>query len=121
MIKTAIVGISPNRSRFAYRAAELLSHYNHPMILLGIRPGTVEGVKIEDIRSKPVHEDIHTLTLYIAPRHQPEHYNYLLSLKPQRVIFNPGSENAGFRALWVQEGVEVIEACTLVMLNTGQF
>ena len=64
---------------------------------------------------------MHTVTLYIGPQHQPEWYNYILSLKPTRIIFNPGSENQEFEALANTLGVDAIQACTLVMLRTGQF
>ena len=65
--------------------------------------------------------DIDTVTIYVSPRHQPEYYAYILSLKPRRIIFNPGTENPAFAAMAEKEGIKTMEACTLVMLSTGQY
>ena len=121
MKKTVIVGASTNPGRYAYIAASMLSEYGHPIVPIGIKKGEVFGQSILDIRSKPVIEEVDTITLYIGPQHQPEWYDYLLSLKPKRIIFNPGTENADFEQMAEDNGVEALEACTLVMLRTHQF
>ena len=115
------MGATPNQARYAYLAATMLAEYKHDTILLGIRKGEINGNKILDIREKPKLEDVHTLTLYIGPHRQPEWYNYLLSLKPKRIIFNPGTENEEFENLAKQQGIETLGACTLVMLRSQQF
>jgi uncharacterized protein len=120
-MKTVIVGATTNPSRYSFLAAEMLVEYNHEIVPLGIRPGQVVGIPIADIRKKPEISDVHTITLYIGPRHQPEWYEYLLSLKPRRIIFNPGTENYAFEKLAESKGIETLEACTLVMLRTGQY
>lgn len=79
------------------------------------------GNKILDIREKPPIDGVDTITLYIGPARQPQWYNYLLSLKPKRIIFNPGTENDEFEALAEQQGIEALEACTLVMLRSRQY
>jgi len=66
-------------------------------------------------------KDVDTVTLYIGPQHQPEHYEYILSLKPKRIIFNPGTENEEFVKLIEEAGSEALEACTLVLLRSGQY
>ena len=121
MKKTVVVGATPNQARYAYLAATMLAEYKHDTILLGIRKGEINGNKILDIREKPKLEDVHTITLYIGPHRQPEWYNYLLSLKPKRIIFNPGTENEEFENLAKQQGIETLGACTLVMLRSQQF
>lgn len=121
MKKTIIVGATTNPSRYAYLAAESLVNNNHEIVPVGIKTGEVFGKKILNIRGKPSIEDVDTITLYIGPPHQPEWYEYLLGLKPKRIIFNPGTENPEFEKLAKKEGIEVEEACTLVMLRTGQY
>lgn len=120
-MKTVIIGATPNQSRYAFMAAEMLNQYKHEMVPVGIKSGEVFGKTILDIRKKPAIDDVHTVTLYIGPQHQPEWYDYILSLKPKRIIFNPGTENSEFEKLAEDHEIEVLEACTLVMLRTGQY
>jgi uncharacterized protein len=119
--KTVLVGATPNQSRYAYLAATMLGQYNFETVLLGIQKGEINGNKILDIREKPAIADVDTITLYIGPKRQPEWYDYLLGLKPKRIIFNPGTENDEFMNRARQQGVETLEACTLVMLRSRQF
>jgi predicted CoA-binding protein len=119
--KTVIVGSSPNKGRYAYLAAQMLTEYDYPFVPLGIREGEIFGEKILDIRTKPAIEDVDTITLYLSPRHQNEWYQYLLGLKPKRIIFNPGAENQEFSQLAEDKGIEALLACTLVLLRSGQF
>lgn len=121
MKKTVIIGATTNPGRYAYLAANMLAQHNHEIVPLGIKKGTVAGYEIEDIRARPSIENVHTVTLYIGPQRQPEWYEYILSLKPKRIIFNPGTENETFEKLAEEEGVEALEACTLVMLRSNQF
>jgi len=117
--KTVVVGASLNPARYAYRAAHMLTEYGHPMIPLSIKRGELAGKAILDLRQKPFISDVDTLTLYIGPRHQAQWINYLLSLSPRRIIFNPGTENPDFMGQAEYQGIEVLQACTLVMLQTG--
>ena len=119
--KTIIVGASPNKSRFAYLAAESLSEYGNEFVPVGIKRGEVLGRPILDIRTSPHIEGTDTITLYIRPALQLEWESYLLSLKPKRIIFNPGTENSEFEKRADALGIETLEVCTLVMLRTGQY
>jgi predicted CoA-binding protein len=121
MKKTIIIGATANPSRYAYLAAEMLTEYNHEIVPVGIKSGVVLGKEILPIQSHPFIQDVDTITLYIGPQHQPEHYEYLLSLKPKRVIFNPGTENPEFEKLVEDSGAEAWQACTLVLLRSGQY
>jgi len=85
------------------------------------KKGEVYGVPILDIYQRPPISDVDTVTLYIGPQHQPEHYEYILSLKPRRVIFNPGTENPEFEKMIEESGAEATEACTLVLLRSDQY
>lgn len=119
--KTVIVGATPNSARYAYLAAHMLKEYNHEIVPVGIRNGSVGGVPIADIRQRPAISDVDTVTLYIAPRHQPPLYDYIIGLKPKRIIFNPGTENEEFEKLAEENGIEATQACTLVLLRSNQF
>ena len=121
MKKTAIIGATTNPSRYAYFAAELLKDHGHEIVPIGIKKGKVADEEILDIRQKPNIEGIDTITLYLGAQNQPEWYEYLLSLRPKRIIFNPGTENEEFQQKAKAHGVETLEACTLVMLRVGNY
>lgn len=121
MKKTLIVGATTNTYRYAYLAAQMLTEYKFPFIPIGIKKGEVFGESILDIKEKPGIDGIDTITLYIGPEHQAEWYDYLIGLKPKRIIFNPGTENTEFAKMAEDQGIETLEACTLVMLRTHQF
>ena len=120
-MKTVIVGATPNPARYAFIAAEMLTEYNHKIVPIGIKKGELSGEQILDIRQKPPIEDVDTITMYIGQNHQPEWYDYLISLNPKRIIFNPGTENYEFEKLLEEKGIIPVRACTLVMLRTGQY
>lgn len=120
-MKSVVIGATPNPERYANMAANLLKQYKHEMVPVGIRKGEVGGESILNLREKPVIGDVDTITMYIGPGHQPEWYDYILSLKPRRIIFNPGAENEEFAKLATEAGIEVEEACTLVLLRTNQY
>ena len=119
MKRTLIIGASPNPSRYSFIAARRLTSAGHPVFLVGRRKGFVVDQEIH--QSKIDWDDIDTVTLYINPSHQPEFYDYIISLKPKRVIFNPGTENPEFESMLVNKNIIPIEACTLVMLSVGQY
>jgi predicted CoA-binding protein len=121
MKKTVIIGASPNQDRYAFQAASLLKRYGHEFVPIGIKRGEVLGQPIQDIRTFPVLQDVDTVTLYVRAELQAPYYDYILGLKPRRIIFNPGTENYEFEKMAEEQGVDPIEACTLVMLRTGQF
>lgn len=119
--KTVVVGATPNPARYAYQAAHMLSRYGHEFIPLSIKRGSVAGEEMLDLRQKPVISEIDTLTLYLGPQHHAEWMDYLLSLSPKRIIFNPGTENLVFMQKAREQGIEVVTGCTLVMLRTGVY
>ncbi|MBI1192206.1 MAG: CoA-binding protein [Bacteroidetes bacterium] len=117
--KTLVLGATENPSRYAYLATDRLLQHDHPVVLIGARPGQVLGQTI--LTNHPDLEGIHTVTLYLNPQLQAEYEDYIGALKPTRVIFNPGTENPDFMDRLEAEGVEVLEACTLVMLGAGMY
>lgn len=121
MKKTVIIGATTNKARYAYLAAQMLTEYNHEIVPVGIKDGAVFGQEIRDIFERPQIANVDTVTLYIGPAKQPEHIDYILSLKPKRIIFNPGTENEDFMKRAEAQGVEAFEACTLVLLRSNQY
>jgi predicted CoA-binding protein len=117
--KTLVLGATPNPNRYAYLAANRLKAKGHTIINVGIKKGEVAGVQIEE--PLQIHADVDTLTLYVGPHNQPDLYQYILKTNPKRIIFNPGTENSELENLASKQGIETIEACTLVMLATGQY
>lgn len=119
MKKTIVLGASENPSRYGYLAVQKLALHHHPVIAIGKKSGKIGEIPI--ITDTPVILDADTVTLYLSQQNQKQYYSYILSLHPKRIIFNPGAENKELVALAKTNGIEPIEACTLVMLNTGQY
>ena len=121
MKKTVIIGATPNRSRYAYIAAQMLLDHGHEFVPIGIKNGVVFDKEILNINNHPQVENVDTITLYINPLHQTPHYDYIISLTPKRIIFNPGTENEELRGLAESRDIATENACTLVLLSTGQY
>ena len=117
--KTLVIGASENPERYSHLAVQKLTAHQHPIVAIGLRKGNIGNTKIET--EKIPFNDIDTVTLYINPLRQPAYYEYIFSLNPKRIIFNPGAENEEFSDLAKQKGIKTQEACTLVLLSTGQF
>lgn len=119
MKKTLILGASTNPARYSYLVANKLVRKGFPIVNVGRKTGKVAGEEIEP--AEVIHDDIDTVTLYVGPQNQAPYYDYILKTNPKRLIFNPGAENQELADKAREQGIEVVEACTLVMLNTGQF
>jgi uncharacterized protein len=117
--KTLVLGASDKPHRYSYLAMKSLLAKGHEVIGIGKHKGTVATVAIET--EKVQVKDVDTITLYLNPAHQKEYYDYIISLQPKRIIFNPGAENEELQQLALKNNIEPMEACTLVMLNTGQY
>jgi predicted CoA-binding protein len=117
--KTVVIGVSENPNRYATMATKMLMEYGHEVVPVGKAPGTINGLAIQT--GLPPITEVDTITLYVNPIRQPPMYDYLIGLHPKRVIFNPGTENPQLITLLQQNGIETDEACTLVMLRTGQY
>lgn len=117
--KTLVLGASENPSRYSNIAINRLTSHNHPVVAVGRRKGSVAGVDFDS--STADFKDVDTITLYLNPTNQQPYYDYILSLKPKRVIFNPGTENDELITILKEHNIEPVIACTLVMLGTGQY
>lgn len=119
MKKTLVLGASLNPSRYSNLAINRLVNYGHTVKAVGLKEGIVAEVAIST--KKEEFENIDTVTLYLNPKRQEEYYDYIISLKPKRVIFNPGTENPEFYEMLRRNNIEVEVACTLVLLGTNQY
>jgi uncharacterized protein len=117
--KTLVLGASDNPSRYSYLAINSLRKHGHPVVAIGNKTGKVADVTIE--KGQAAENDIDTVTLYLNPINQQQYYDYILSLNPRRIIFNPGTENEDLYEKAKQQGIQPLEACTLVLLSTGQY
>jgi uncharacterized protein len=117
--KTVVIGASENPERYSYMAVQLLQKHNQTVVAIGAKKGAINGIEICTELKKI--DAVDTVTLYVNPTIQKNYYDYIIGLQPKRIIFNPGTENAELAALALQNNIQPVEACTLVMLNTGQY
>ncbi len=117
--KTLILGASTNETRYSNIVTKRLVQQEIEVVPIGIRKGEIDGVTI--LQGMPHIENVHTVSLYLNPKRQEEYYDYIISLKPHRIIFNPGTENIELWERAKKEGIQCLEACTLVMLSTGSY
>lgn len=118
-VKTLVYGGSEKPERYSNKAIRMLLKHGHPVVSIGQKAGQVETCRIQT--GQPAFEGIDTITLYLGPQHQAFIYTYCLDLKPRRILFNPGTENEEFKKLAEEQGIVCQEACTLVLLSTGQY
>jgi len=122
MAKTVLIGASTNPDRYAYLAFHDLRDAGQEVVPISIKKGQLDGIDFLDLRDKPKIDNVCTVTLYIGTRHIEQWLPYILSLKPKRIIMNPGTEHPAFLNLTQEEEpIEVIAGCTLVMLRTKTY
>lgn len=118
-LPTLVLGASEKQSRYSNRAVKNLLRHGHQIYALGKRPGKIQSVQINT--AWPQNHQFHTITLYLNPTNQKEYYQNIINMQPERVIFNPGSENPELEQLLKNANIKTLRACTLVLLNTGQY
>lgn len=118
-MKTLVLGASDNPERYSYQALIRLQKHQHEVVAIGRKATEVDGILIQE--GLPEIAGVDTVTLYINPTHQQGYYDYIIGLRPRRVIFNPGTENPAFYALLTSHGIHIEEACTLVLLATHHY
>lgn len=121
MKKTVVIGATDNPTRFAYKAVQKLLNYGHEVVPVGIRHMQIGSLPILHLKDNPQIENVDTVTMYVGPQHQPAWYDYILSLKPKRIVFNPGTENIEFERMAEDQNIETMHGCTLVMLASGSY
>ena len=117
--KTVVLGASPNPVRFSYKAVKSLKRNDQEVVAVGFKEDLIEEEKI--LVGMPPIENVHTVSIYIGSSRQADYYDYIISLKPKRVIFNPGTVNPEFMARLKREGIEPVAECMLVLLNEGEY
>ncbi|WP_212002095.1 CoA-binding protein [Chitinophaga sp. HK235] len=116
---TVVLGASPNPERYSNMAVNRLTDKGHPVVAIGKKPAVIGDIPI--VTDHPPLEHVDTVTMYLNPGLQKEYYDYILQLRPRRIIFNPGAENEELEELARKNNIQPLEACTLVLLSTGQF
>jgi predicted CoA-binding protein len=119
MKKTAVIGASSNPLRYSYKAIQALRKSGIDCLAIGLKPGLIEGIPIQQQPSEQ--SDIDTVSLYVGAKNQAAWRETIMKIHPARVIFNPGTENPEFEADLIRHGISVEHACTLVLLATGQY
>jgi predicted CoA-binding protein len=117
--KTVVLGASPNPVRFSHKAVKSLKRHDQEVVPVGFKAGQI--VEEEILVGQPKITDVHTVSIYIGSSRQTDYYDYIISLQPKRVIFNPGTVNPEFMGRLQREGIEPVNGCMLVMLNEGEF
>lgn len=117
--KTVVLGASENPERYSNMAVKKLRAHGHEVHAIGRREGKIGDTPV--IKGEPPIEGVDTVTLYLNPANQQPYYDYIKSLHPKRIIFNPGTENEELIKMADENGIKTMEACTLVLLSTGQY
>ena len=121
MKPTLVIGASLNPYRYAWQAVQRLKANRYLVYALGLRPGEIAGVSVHTSPDDLPIQDLDTVTMYLNPDNQTEYENWIVSLNPKRVIFNPGTENPAFEKTLQEQGIQTLRACTLVLLATSQY
>jgi len=116
---TLVIGASLRESRYSNICVQTLVSAHFPVTAVGLREGFINGTPV--LTGFPPLADIHTVTLYVGPHNQHSWYDYILGLNPARVIFNPGTENEELEDMLYEAGIEVVEDCTIMMVENGIF
>jgi len=119
MKKTLVLGASTNPERYSHKAVHLFKEKSIDVVAFGIREGSIGDVDI--VSEFPIDEYFHTISIYLRPELQEDYIPRIIALMPERLLFNPGTENAEFKALAEVKGINCENACTLVLLRTGQY
>ncbi|WP_075602340.1 CoA-binding protein [Saccharicrinis aurantiacus] len=118
-MKTLVIGASPKAERYSNKAIKLLISHGHKVIALGNRAGQIDNTPI--VTQLENTTDIDTITMYIGAKHQAQYFDLIKSIQPRRTILNPGTENPELEKFATLENIEIIHACTLVLLSTNQY
>lgn len=120
-MKVAVLGASTKPDRYSNKAIRLLKDQGHEVVPVNPAYDEIEGMPVMKTLEEAIPGDIHTLTMYVGPDRSDALADAIRFARPERVIFNPGAENPVLAETLAREGIETLEACTLVLLNTGQF
>lgn len=117
--KTVVLGAAENPDRYSCKAVKALLRNDYEVVPVGFRAGLIKDIEI--LTGKPHVEDVDTILIYMGARKQTDFYEYILNLKPRRVVFNPGAENPELQDILKEKGIEVVKDCALIMINTDHY
>jgi len=120
MSVTAVLGASPKPDRYSNKAIRMLREYGHEVVPVHPAIAEIDGIRVAPTLAA-IQKPVDTLTLYVGPERSEAMANDILALHPRRVIMNPGAESAPLKQQLEQAGIDVLEACTLVLLRTDQY
>lgn len=118
-MKTLILGASLKPNRYSNLAILKFIENNYEAVGIGLEEGQIGQIKIH--LGMPRFVNIHTITIYMNAQNQEAYYDYIVSLNPKRVIFNPGTYNLKLQDILMDHAIKFENACTLVLLGTQQF
>lgn len=119
MLKTVVLGASPDSSRYSYKCVKSLIRHGHNAVPVGKKSGIIEDIEI--LTGQPQIENVHTVALYLSAANQKDYYEYIFSLNPARIIFNPGTHNPELINLAKEKGIKVVVDCALLLLNSDSY
>lgn len=117
--KTLVLGASLKPDRYSNFVINRLNNNGYDVVAFGMVKGMVNGISIST--DLVLYKDVHTISLYLNANRQKQYYNYIVELKPDRVIFNPGTENPELYKILRENEIVFEVACTLVLLSTNQY
>lgn len=118
--RVAILGASDDPDRYSFKAFEMLKEHGHTPVPVSPKLKSLQDIPVVAHLSE-IQGPIDTLTMYVNPQVSTALKKEILAVRPNRIIFNPGSENPELASELEKVGTQVVVACTLVMLRTGQF
>lgn len=116
---TLVFGASKNPNKYSNITIRKLILYGFEVVAYGLKQGEILSLNIDT--ELIAYNNIDTVTIYLNPEKQKDYYNYIISLKPKRVIFNPGTENSEFYKVLQENNIYFEVACTLTLLATNQY
>jgi hypothetical protein len=114
-----VLGASSNPERYSYKAVSRLVSNHYDVIAIGKKEGFIGDIPVRT--DQPALLNVHSVLMYVSPLHQGEIFDYVISLRPKRVIFNPGTESHEFEEMLESYNIKVVHDCSLVMLALGRF
>nr|WP_320118418.1 CoA-binding protein [uncultured Marinifilum sp.] len=117
--KTLVIGASTKEDRYSNQCVKLLREHNIETVALGNKAGTIKDIEIQT--GRPTETNVQTVAIYLSAKNLKSYEDYIINLKPERVLFPPGTENSDFYEKAKAYGIATEEACPLVMLKTGVY
>lgn len=119
-MNVAVLGASSKPERYSNRAVALLAAKGHTVFPVNPALSVIHGLPVYP-RLTLIPASVDTVTVYLAAERSSVLLDDLLTIRPRRIILNPGAENPALAAALAREGVQTLTACTLVLLSTDQF